>query len=138
MKALSVKQPWAELEAAGIKIEEIRGAQTHYRGLLAIHASLRDDTTPAAKSAWAAHRPPNSPTAINALPRGCIVAIVNLTDCRPFQAGHLACIPWRPDAYAWRLEDARRVDSVLPVKGRLGLWECPDSLIVESQEAAHG
>ena len=39
MKALTVKQPWAHLIAAGAKRWETRSWSTNYRGLLAIHAS---------------------------------------------------------------------------------------------------
>lgn len=140
MKALSVKQPWAELIAAGIKPIETRGQRTHYRGPLAIHASQRPDLEAARRLRPSLDErihgvavrclfPLGDP-----LPFGRIVAIVNLTDCRPFTAAdaEAACTPWRAGAYAWDLSDARRADSVLPVSGRLGIWDCPDGLVVDA------
>lgn len=39
MKALSIKQPWAQLIASGIKDIENRTWKTHFRGRIFIHAS---------------------------------------------------------------------------------------------------
>ncbi len=38
MKALTIRQPWASLIAAGVKTIETRSWSTRYRGPLAIHA----------------------------------------------------------------------------------------------------
>ncbi len=43
MKALSIKQPWAELISQGIKTIEIRSWNTKYRGYFLIHASKKPD-----------------------------------------------------------------------------------------------
>ena len=40
MKALTIRQPWASLIAAGVKTIETRSWSTRYRGPLAIHAGL--------------------------------------------------------------------------------------------------
>ena len=40
MKALTIRQPWASLIAAGVKTIETRSWSTKYRGPLAIHAGL--------------------------------------------------------------------------------------------------
>ena len=44
MKALSIKQPWAELILQGRKTIEIRSWNTRYRGYFLIHASKKPDT----------------------------------------------------------------------------------------------
>ena len=41
MKALTMKQPWAELIISGIKDVENRSRRTHFRGRFAVHAGLR-------------------------------------------------------------------------------------------------
>lgn len=41
MKALTIRQPWASLIAAGVKTIETRSWSTKYRGPLAIHAGKR-------------------------------------------------------------------------------------------------
>lgn len=42
MKALTLHRPWAELVATGVKTIETRSWSVGYRGLLAIHASVKD------------------------------------------------------------------------------------------------
>jgi len=39
MKALTVRQPWAQAIAEGLKTVEVRSRPIRYRGLLAIHAT---------------------------------------------------------------------------------------------------
>jgi hypothetical protein len=46
MKALSIKQPWTHLIAAGIKDIENRTWQTHFRGRIYIHASATSAKEP--------------------------------------------------------------------------------------------
>lgn len=41
MKALSIKQPWAELIVSGIKDIENRSWRTHFRGRVYVHASAK-------------------------------------------------------------------------------------------------
>lgn len=41
MKALTIKQPWAELIINGLKDVENRSRLTHFRGRFAVHAGLR-------------------------------------------------------------------------------------------------
>ena len=43
MKALSIKQPWAELILEGKKTIEIRSWKTKHRGYFIIHSSKRPD-----------------------------------------------------------------------------------------------
>lgn len=102
MKALSVKQPWAELIARGEKTIETRVWCTAYRGPLLIVASRRPDV-------WAT---------------GCAVAVVDLVDCRPMtRADEGAALSGRrAGRRAWVLENPRRVKQV-PVTGRLGVYD---------------
>lgn len=41
MKAITVRQPWAECIARGVKLVENRSRPTTHRGPLAIHAGAR-------------------------------------------------------------------------------------------------
>lgn len=102
MKALSVKQPWANLIASGRKTIETRLWSTAYRGELLIVSSKTPRIDPA----------------------GCALAICTLVDCRPMttEDQEAACCERYPGAFAWVLRDLRRVDS-WPVKGRLGLYD---------------
>ena len=104
MRALSVKQPWANLIASGSKTIETRTWATSYRGPLLIVSSKR----------------PNIP------PAGSAVAIVQLVDCRRMTRADeaAACCDIYPNAVSWVLENVRRIRP-FPVKGALGVFDCP-------------
>lgn len=101
LRALSVKQPWANLIASGEKTIETRTWTTDYRGPLLIVSSKSPPIQPA----------------------GCAVAIATLVDCRPMTAadeGATKC-PLYPGASAWVLRDIRRVRP-FKVRGSLGIY----------------
>ena len=102
--ALSIHQPWANLIATGKKTLETRPRRIHYRGPLAICSTKRSIEEP----------------------RGCVIAIVQVVDCRPFtpQDAAAACCPWRPSAWAWVLADVQQVDPS-PVRGQQGIFRIP-------------
>lgn len=102
MKALSLKQPWANMVASGEKTIETRRWQTHYRGDILIVSSKLPRIEPA----------------------GYALAIVRLVNCRPMTLEHeaAACCPIYPGGYAWLLSDIRRIKP-FPVKGTLGLYD---------------
>ncbi len=102
MKALSVKQPWANMIAAGKKTIETRTWSTKYRGPLLIVSSRSPSIEPV----------------------GCALAVADLVDCRPMiQSDEVrACCKVYPNAYAWVLRDIRAI-TPFQVKGRLGLYE---------------
>ncbi len=102
MKALSVKQPWANMIASGEKTIETRVWCTEYRGDLLIVSSKNPNVQPA----------------------GCALAIVELVDCRPMTVSderdaHCALYP---NAFAWVLRNIRKV-TPWTVKGQLGLYD---------------
>jgi hypothetical protein len=105
MKALSVRQPWANLIASGAKTIETRTWPTSYRGPLLIVSSKTPKVEPA----------------------GCAVAIADLVDCRPMTTADepAAQCEWYERAYAWVLDDIRPVKPV-PVRGALGIYEAPN------------
>ena len=102
MKALSVKQPWAELIARGEKTIEVRDWSSKHRGPLLIVASKRPNV-------WAT---------------GCAVAVVDLVGCRPMtRADEEAALgEYYHGAKVWVLENPRRVEQV-PVTGRVGVYD---------------
>lgn len=90
MKALTIRQPWASLIAAGVKTIETRSWSTKYRGRLAIHAGLSfhpfDDAHARLVSAGVA--PMDALVAcssrrIDIVPRGVVVATCTLADVVP-------------------------------------------------------
>ncbi len=102
MKAISVKQPWANMIASGQKTIETRVWATDYRGPILIVSSKSPNISPA----------------------GCALAVADLVDCRPMSKADetAACCPVYPKAVAWVLQNVQAVKP-FPVKGQLGLYE---------------
>lgn len=132
MKALSLKEPWASLIAAGIKRIETRSWRTGYRGPLFIHASK----TPVDRKG------PQIQTLLELLPSralqpGFVVCRCVLRDCLPMDRKFLAQIEQNPveklcgeyalGRWAWILEQVQPIEKPFPAKGSLGLWNLPDS-----------
>jgi ASCH domain len=122
MQVLSVRQPWAWAIARGCKAIENRTWDTAYRGILAIHASLRVDLdsldNPLIRDAgWDASDP--------AAGTGGIVAVVSLADiCTAAKSGGpCGCGPWAdPGACHWRLGDVWALPEPIMTLGQPGLW----------------
>ena len=102
MKAVSVRQPWANWIAAGHKTVEVRSWATRHRGDLLIVSARRPALEPA----------------------GFALAIVTLVDCRPMTEADAvpACCDAFPGAWAWVLGNLRTLRP-FPVRGRLGLYD---------------
>jgi hypothetical protein len=107
MKAISLHQPWANMIAEGVKTIETRRWRTSYRGELLICSTLRRCGYPGVYY-------------------GHAVALVNLADCRPMAQTHrevlAACCAWEPGAYAWVLDNIRRIVP-FPVRGKHRLYD---------------
>lgn len=109
-KALTVKQPYAELIARGEKTIEVRSKDTKYRGELVICSS---------------HQP-----VIEGMDSGVSLALVNLYKTKPLEEltpeeWEKTHIPPKDRAgltgYGWYLKDATRIIEY-PVSGQLGIW----------------
>lgn len=119
MKALSVRQPWAQLIADGEKTVEVRSRDTRHRGPLAIHASAKPDTGMAAEC--------------KGLLFGVVVCIVDVVDSRPLTLADVdpALLPddWTRSEcdglFAWVLANPRLVEPVA-AKGKLNFWHLED------------
>jgi ASCH domain len=102
MKALSIKQPWANLIAAGEKTIETRTWATNYRGPILIVSSKTPKIEPA----------------------GFALAIADLADCRPMtrlDEPAARCSVY-PNAHSWVLRNIRKIHPY-PVRGKLGLYD---------------
>jgi len=102
-KAISLKQPWANLIAQGKKTIETRKWTIPYRGDLVICSSKNPKIEPA----------------------GYALCIVNLHHIEPMEKSHekRACIKVYPGAYSWFLRNIRPLNKLVPVKGRLGVFD---------------
>ena len=113
MKAISIKQPWASLVAAGHKTVECRTWKTSYRGPLLICSSKGDFEINDGLIA----------------PGGMALGVVELVDVRPMAKADLekSFLPedWYTDAlkgYAWHIKKSYEVIP-FSVKGKLNLFE---------------
>lgn len=127
MKALSVRQPFANDICFGEKTIELRTWQTDYRGELVICSSKSGVKT------WLL-----SDGVHYLAPTGTTICKVNLVDCRPAtkadaEKAYCEESDITDGMWAWVLEDV--VDLVpKPVKGKLNFFDVPSELIVPCGE----
>jgi len=127
MKAISIRQPWAELILQGRKTIELRTWQTHYRGRIAIHASqtVREEACVAYGL---------DPARVV---RGALVGTVELIDIIPLDERewetlrdqHLSLGDFPGPMFGWRLQDPQRLPQPIPMRGRMSLFNVPDEVI---------
>jgi hypothetical protein len=120
MKALSVRQPWAWLIVAGYKDVENRSWRTDYRGRLLIHASQTADKW--AMGAYQEQAEEYGYDLPDEYPTGAIVGSVELVDCVEQYDSE-----WFEGPIGWILDKPEAFASPIPAKGKLGLWEAPDT-----------
>ena len=121
MKALSLKQPFAELILQGKKKIELRKWNTKFRGQFLIHASKTLDKEAMQKFGF------------EELPTGAIVGKANLINVKKYANKkehqkdkdlHLASNYW--GNYGFILENVEIINPTIPAKGKLGFWEHPE------------
>jgi hypothetical protein len=118
MKALSVRQPYAELILQGKKTIELRKWNTNFRGEFLIHSSKISDMNAMTKMGF------------KELPCGFILGKVKLVDVKHYKNEeehlkdkdkHLASSFWGNHGFV--LENPARFDKPISCKGNLGFWE---------------
>ncbi|PJE81808.1 ACP synthase [Candidatus Pacearchaeota archaeon CG10_big_fil_rev_8_21_14_0_10_32_42] len=117
MKALSLKQPFAELVVSGKKTIELRKWKTNFRGQFFVHASKIPDEKSMKKLGF------------QNLPTGVIVGTAKLIDVKEYKNEseyqkdrnkHLANSSW--GKYGFILKNFKRIKPI-PAKGKLNFWE---------------
>jgi hypothetical protein len=101
-RALSIRQPFVELILIGKKTAEFRSKKTHKRERVYLYASKKVNDV---------KEYPYDQAML--LPRGLIVGSVDIVDCEK-----------TADGYAWILENPRRHEASISVKGtpQPGFW----------------
>lgn len=134
MKAITIKQPWAELILQGRKTIELRTWGTTYRGRIAVHAGsgLKREACDAYGIDPAG------------LTRGALVGTVEIVDIieldgeswDELRGEHLSLREEFPgDLLGWRLANPQRLPEPIPWKGRLGIFYVDDEAMgVEAGE----
>ena len=116
MKALSLKQPWANWIIDGTKTIETRKWNTKFKGRFLIHASKSIDKSVEGETE----------------PRGCLIGIAYLagiikyTNDLDFERDYeYHRVPWHPDKYpiyGYILTDVKAIKPI-PFKGMLNFFE---------------
>ncbi len=137
-----MKQPWATLLVAGVTRYVVRDWRTFHRGPLAIHAGGDFPRANVLLCNDPAMRPFLNRAGLEyviELPTQAVVGIVTVADCVPVRdEDHPSLDPTDPAVYfgqlqpgrwAWLCTQPRRLDRPIPVTGRLGLFNVPESLV---------
>jgi ASCH domain len=134
MRALSIRQPWAELILSGRKTIETRTWRTSYRGLIAVH------------SGWIIEQEFCTLYGYDpeALAHGGLIGTVEVVDIIEFTTE-----TWRtlreqhgvPDAdpggrIGWLLANPHRFDHVIPLRGLPGLFPLPAEIVAQINGSA--
>lgn len=107
MKALTVKNPYAELICVGLKDVENRSWKTSFRGRVLIHSAAR------------------SLPGVFTSPCSAIIGSVDIYDCvRDFDSIHAAEGYWH-----WLLKDPELFKfPILNIRGSLSFWSIPEGI----------
>jgi hypothetical protein len=156
LQAFTFTQPWASLVASSVKRNETRSWSSGYKGPLAIHtaksfplsAQERCFEEPFRQALLQAGYTPTTGKKTNAwnLPLGQVVAIAWLEDVWQITTQTIQHIPpahsWErafgnygPGRFVWAFSAIYRLQTPLPARGSLGLWEWqpPDAFWNETQ-----
>jgi hypothetical protein len=142
VKALTIRQPWADAIAHGPKRIENRTRRTNVRGPILIHAGA---TTYAAVGRLAIEEiTGGNPDTVWPGTRGAILAVASIVGCH---IGNGCCQPWgqtqtlrsEPQIWHWELADVIALPEPVPARGALGFWTPTDDVLaaVETQLANH-
>ena len=127
MKAISIRQPWAELILQGRKTIELRTWSTNFRGALALHAAQRMKV----ENCEAYDLDPET------LTRGALVGMVELIDVveldeawyETLRDQHLSLRDWPGGLYGWQFARPTRLEEPIAMSGKQGLFTIEDDLI---------
>ncbi|MEK6885549.1 MAG: ASCH domain-containing protein [Nanoarchaeota archaeon] len=120
MKALSLKQPFAELVVSGRKTIELRKWRTNFRGEFLVHASKNPDMTAMERFGFKE----------DSLPLGFIVGKAKLIDVKDYNKNkeefekdsnkHLASSEW--GNFGFILDNLTKLQKPISAKGALNFW----------------
>jgi hypothetical protein len=117
MRALSIRQPWAELILRGHKTIEVRSRRTNLRERVFIYAGL-NRIEPEEEARISARFGID----VDDLPRGVLVGTVAIVGCLPLKEddGEAACFDIADTAgfYAWLLARPQRAEDLVKPKNQ--------------------
>src|SRR5258708_20903876 len=130
MKALTIKQPWAQLIMRGGKDSEKRQWPTSVRGRIAIHSSkaISKQEIKDACDFMRKFIPKFSERIFTAealgYSGGCVLGTVDLVDCV-----RKSDSPWFCGDYGFVLRNPQLLPVPVPATGQLGFWEWEQTVI---------
>lgn len=139
MKALTIKQPWAQLIAEGAKDIENRDWPTRERGWIAIHSSAKVSANDIqdACDAMKMFIPRFSSRIFTAdalsYPAGSIIAVAELVSCVSESES-----PWFFGRYGFVIQRAIKLPTPIRIRGALGFWEVPETVEEEIAKQLEG
>lgn len=135
IRVLSLWQPWATLWVAGAKLIETRSWGTSYRGRIAVHAGKSlEGMSVCYQEPFAEVLAALGYDAFSKLPRGGVIGVVNLVDCKAMgplaftldgnrlSGREIAFGRYAPGRFAWITGRERTIlAEPIPVRGTQGL-----------------
>ena len=131
MKAISIRQPWAELIVSGRRRMEIRKWNAKHRGPFLIHSPLEVD-----EEACLRFKIPNAAT-------GTIIGLSELITAKQLSEERWAFLrslhletgprPYGDNTFGWFLGESRRFPEPILYRGRQGFFEVPDSRLPQKR-----
>jgi len=122
MKALSIRQPWAWLIAAGYKDVENRSWPTRFRGRIYIHSGKILDRTALLElrsgKSNVSHNCRDALSQEESWTRGAIIGEVDIVDCVTQSSS-----PWFTGPYGFLLRNPLLYERPIMCPGKLGLFE---------------
>lgn len=122
MKVLTIKEPWASLIINGYKKYEFRSWKTNYRGKILIHAGMTLEKENAKRFQEYNLEYYKGAIIGEAIITDCILVDVKFNEelrkINPLvyaKSNHV-------ETYAWKLENIKKYDKPIYIKGKLGLW----------------
>jgi len=150
MRALSIKQPWADAIASGLKPVENRSWPPWPSIIgesIAIHASAAPKRAAEGeyrRLAGRAARP------LGDMPLACVVATARVVGALNVESGQVVgdltqrqrdrvlSSPWTEGPWAWLLDQVRALDAPVRCRGALSLWGLPAPALRRVQASLHG
>jgi hypothetical protein len=127
MKAISVRQPWANLIIEGKKKLDLRTYKINFTGPLAIHASSIVELEDCTRFGFEPDH----------LPKGVVIGVVDLVEISELdkllyeqrEELHLQHRKYRSGLYGWLLKNPRALEIPIKYHGRQGVFNVPDELL---------
>lgn len=151
MKVLSVRPPWSDLIAMGVKLVEFRSWKVNYRGPVAIQASKTVDVATRDtimrwlmkpwEHTWLVKLGEEGRERLEGYlrhpRRGVVLCVANLVAMDKSEYHH-EVLGFTEESWGWVFEDVRCLKREIPLKGQQGLFSVRGSDLTRIQQSLFG